>query len=178
MRPPKPFPTGSVQRLQQLLRQARSVADQRRIQAVLMRALDASPPERIAVVTGLSVNTVRVLHSRYLRDGEAFLCGRPGRGGRRHSLLSAEQEAELLKRHAGLAGEGRMVEAGAFKRDYEALTGHPVAASTIYRLLAKAGWRKVVPRPSHPKKDPAAEGAFKKSSPRRSRRNAPRTGRG
>ncbi len=71
-----------------------------------------------------------------------------------------------------------MVEAGTLKRDYEKLVGHPVAASTVYRLLAKAGWRKVVPRPSHPKKDPGAEEAFKKSTPRSSRRNARSTGRG
>ena len=178
MRPPKPFPAGSVQRLQRLLRQARTIADQRRIQAILMRALDASPPERIAVVTGLSVNTVRVLHSRYLREAEAFLTGRPGRGGRRHALLDAGQEAALLQRHVAGAGEGRMVEAGAFKRDYEALVGHPVAATTAYRLLAKAGWRKVVPRPSHPQKDPTAEAAFKNSSPGSSRRSAHGTARG
>jgi len=42
-----------------------------------------------------------------------------------------------------------------------------VAASTVYRLLERAGWRKVAPRPSHPRKDPAAEEAFKKSSRRR-----------
>lgn len=163
MRPPKPFPEDSVEQLQGLLKRAKTVADQRRIQAVLMRALDASPPERIAMVTGLSVATVRILHSQFLRQGVACLQGRPGRGGRRHALISAAQAAGLLAKHAQAAGEGRMVVAGAFKRDYEELAGHPVAASTVYRLLAKAGWRKVVPRPSHPKKDPAAEAAFKKS---------------
>ena len=170
MRPTKPFPTGTTKRLQQLLKQARSVADQRRIQAVLMRALDASPPERIAAITGLSINTVRVLHSRFLREGEAFLTGRPGRGGRRHSLLNAEQQAGLLEQHAQAAGEGHIVEAGSFKREYEKLVGHPVAATTVYRLLAKAGWRKIVPRPSHPGKKPEAEAAFKKSTRTSSRR--------
>lgn len=52
-----------------LLKQAETVADQRRIQAVLMRALDSSPPNHIAAVTGLSVATVRILHSRFLREG-------------------------------------------------------------------------------------------------------------
>ena len=178
MRPPKPFPPGSVQRLQQLLKTAATVAEQRRIQAVLIRALDASPPLRIAQVTGLSVNTVRVLHSRFLREGEAFLVDRPGRGGRRRALLDGAQEAELLQRHVQAAGSGRIVEAGTLKRDYEKLVGHPVAASTVYRLLAKADWRKVVPRPSHPKKDPGSEETFKKSSPRSSPRNARNTGRG
>jgi len=71
MRPPKDFQPGTAVRLKELLKQAGSVADQRRIQAVLMRALDASPPERIAEVTGLSVATVRVIHSRFLREGIA-----------------------------------------------------------------------------------------------------------
>ncbi len=178
MRPPKAFPAGCTPRLQQLLKAAKSVAEQRRVQAILMRALDASPPERIALVTGLSINTVRVLHSRFLREGEAFLLDRPGRGGRRRTLLSAEQEAALLQRHVQAAGDGRLIEAGVLKRDYEKQVGHSVAASSVYRLLAKAGWRKVVPRPSHPKKAPGAEEAFKKSSPRSSRRNAPGKGRG
>jgi len=153
--------------MKELLRQAGSVADQRRIQAVLMRALDASPPERIAEVTGLSVTTVRVIHSRFLREGEACLVGRPGRGGKRRSLLTRAQAEQLLARHAAAAARGELVEAGAFRRDYEALVGHKVAASTVYRLLSRAGWRKIAPRPSHPRKDPAAEASFKKSSPKR-----------
>ena len=167
MRPQKPFPRGSVEALQKLLKAARTMADHRRIQAVLMRALDASPPGRIAAVTGLSVASVRIIHSRFLREGLGFLKDRPGRGGRRRTLLSEAQVQALLAKHTADATEGHVVEAGAFKRDYDVLAGHPVAPSTVYRLLAKAGWRKIVPRPSHPKKDPASEQAFKKSSRRR-----------
>lgn len=164
MRPPKDFPTGTAQRMRVLLREAKNVAEQRRIQAVLMRASDALPPGKIAELTGLSIHTVRVLHSRFLRDGEACLVGRPGRGGRRHSLLSEAQAEELLAAHAPAAAEGGIVVANVFKRDYERIVGHKVALSSVYRLLAKAGWRKLTPRPSHPKKDPAAELAFKKTS--------------
>ena len=146
-----------------LLKEAETVADQRRIQAVLMRALGSSPPHHIAAVTGLSVATVRILHSRFLREGEACLTQRPGRGGRRRSLLSPEQAAALLTQHESAAAKGEVVEAGALRRDYEALVGHKVAASTVYRLLSEASWSKVKPRPSHPKKDPASEAAFKKS---------------
>ncbi len=71
MRPPKEFPLGAAERLKVLLKQAATVADQRRIQAVLMRALNPSPPSLIAGVTGLSVATVRILHSRFLRQGES-----------------------------------------------------------------------------------------------------------
>lgn len=167
MRPPKAFPRGSVALLQGLLSKARTVADQRRIQAVLMRALDASSPAKIAAVTGLRASSVRVLHSRFLREGAAFLTNRPGRGGRRRSLLTQAQAKALLEKHAAEASQGRIVEAGVFKRDYEALVGHRVAATTVYRFLAKAGWRKIVPRPSHPRKQPQAEADFKKNSRRR-----------
>lgn len=42
---------------------------------------------------------------------------------------------ELLKQ------AGEVIEAGAFRRDYQELVGHKVAASTVYRLLARSGWR-------------------------------------
>lgn len=167
MRPPKDFPAGTAERMKVLLRQAKDVAEQRRIQAVLMRASDALPPEKIAGLTGLSVHSVRVIHSRFLREGEVCLVGRPGRGGRRHALLSEDQATALLASHASAAAQGGIVVANIFKRDYERLVGHKVAVSSVYRLLAKAGWRKVTPRPSHPKKDPLAETAFKKTSRRK-----------
>lgn len=167
MRPPKEFPAGTAQRMHVLLKQAKDVAEQRRIQAVLMRASGALPPAKIAGLIGLSVHSVRVIHSRFLREGESCLVGRPGRGGRRHALLSEPQAAALLSAHTQDAAQGRVVVANVFKRDYERLVGHKVATASVYRLLAKAGWRKVAPRPSHPKKDPAAEMAFKKTSQRR-----------
>jgi transposase len=167
MRPPKAFPRGSAALLQGLLRKAKTVADQRRIQAVLMRALDASPPEKIAALTGLRASSVRVLHSQFMRQGPAFLLNRPGRGGRRRNLLTDAQAKALLEKHTSEALQGRIVEAGVFKRDYEALVGRPVAATTVYRFLRRAGWRKIVPRPSHPRKAPQAEAIFKKGSRKR-----------
>lgn len=167
MRPPKDFPAGTTQRMRVLLKQAKDMAEQRRIQAVLMRASDALPPAKIAELTGLSVHSVRIIHSRFLREGEASLINRPGRGGRRHALLDQAQADALVAAHAHDAAQGRVIVANVFKRDYERIVGHKVAVATVYRLLAKAGWRKVAPRPSHPKKDPLAEAAFKKTSRRK-----------
>ena len=132
MRPPKDFPANTAERMRFLLRRAKDIAEQRRIQAVLMRASDALPPTKIAELTGLSVHSVRVLHSRFLREGEACVIGRPGRGGRRRTLLTAEQTKTLLDRHAPAAAQGGIVVANVFKRDYEQLVGHKVALSSIY----------------------------------------------
>jgi hypothetical protein len=48
-------------------------------------------------------------------------------------------------------------------RSYEQAIGHPTSNSTIYNLLARHGWRKLMPRPFHPKRDIAAQEAFKKN---------------
>ena len=49
---------------------------------------------------------------------------------------------------------------------YQERTDKAVARSTVYRLLERHGWRKIVPRPRHPKADVAAQAAFKKTAPR------------
>ena len=58
----------------------------------------------------------------------------------------------LLARFAKAAGAGA----------YEKAIGHETSKSTIYNLLARHGWRKLMPRPFHPKRDIAAQDAFKK----------------
>jgi len=171
MRPRKAFPPDSVDVLRALLSQAERAEDARRIQAVLIRALDDSPPERIAVMVGLSVTTVRSLHSQFLRHGAACLVDRPGRGGSRRRHLSAETENRILAGFIERSKVGGVLHVGEIRAAIEAEVGHRVAASTIYRLMIRHGWRKVSPRPHHPKRDPAQVEPFKKSS-RKSRKKS------
>jgi transposase len=49
------------------------------------------------------------------------------------------------------------------KAAYEKELGRKVPASSVYRWLERHGWRKIVPRPSHPKADPQAQDSFKKN---------------
>jgi transposase len=46
----------------------------------------------------------------------------------------------------------------------ETQLGRPVADTTVYRLLDRHGWRKVVPRPQHPQSSPEARDPWKKTS--------------
>ena len=50
------------------------------------------------------------------------------------------------------------------KAAYETAIGRPTSNSTIYNLLARHGWRKLMPRPFHPKRDIGAQNAFKKTA--------------
>ena len=57
-----------------------------------------------------------------------------------------------------------MLTVSEIKSEYCKHVEHKVADSTIYRMLARHGWRKIMPRSKHPKKasDQAIE-AYKKN---------------
>ena len=154
----------TIARLADRLKRARSHAEYQRIQCVLIRATLGSSAAEIAQLLGWSTATVHVLHSRWANEGDAVFDVH-GRGGRRHEHLSAEQEAEVLAPFVERAKAGGMLKVAEIQQAYEQRAGVAVAASTIYRLLDRHGWRKVVPRPRHPKADVAAQAAFKKTAP-------------
>ena len=154
----------TVIRLAERLKQASSHAQYQRIQCVLIRATLGSSAAQIAQLLGWSTATVHVLHSRWAKEGDVIFDLR-GRGGRHHQHLSAEQEQELLAPFVERAQAGGMLTVAEIQQAYQEELGKVVAPSTIYRLLDRHGWRKVVPRPRHPKADVAAQAAFKKTPP-------------
>lgn len=155
----------TVRRLADRLKQADSHAQYQRIQCVLIRATLGSSAAQIAQLLGWSTATVHVMHSRWAKEGEAIFEVKR-RGGRRHQHLTPEQEQELLAPFVQRAEAGGMLGVAEIQQAYRERCGQAVARSTVYRLLERQGWRKVVPRPRHPKADVAAQGAFKKTAPR------------
>ena len=116
---------------------------------------------------------MHIIHSRWAKKGEALFDLR-GRGGRRHQHLSADAEAVLLALFAAQAQAGGLLHVSEIKHALEKQVGTTVASSTVYRMLDRHGWGKVVPRPRHPKADMQAQDAFKKTpSPGTPRGRAP-----
>jgi len=163
MRPSQPLPPGMEAKLTRLLDTVETKADYQRVLCLWLRATLQLSATEVAHVLGWRTSSVYNLHSRYLHEGVAALLS-VGRGGRHHALLSPEQERRLLASFASTAREGGVAEASLIRRAYEAEVGHPVAKSTVYRLLARQGWRKLMPRPAHPDVSREAQEKFKKSS--------------
>ncbi len=137
---------------------------QRQKWLVIYNALvDPRTADQIAIHTGMSVATVHKVISAYNRLGAATI-ETPGKGGRRKCYLSQSQEKEFLASFKAKAAKGQMVTATEIKLVYEQLVGHKVHKTTIYRLLDRHEWRKIVPRPSHEKADSQEQEAFKKTS--------------
>ena len=78
--------------------------------------------------------------------------------------MTLADEKALLARFAKAAGAGELLNIHDLKASYEKAIGHETSNSTVYNLLARHGWRKLMPRPYHPKRDLAAQDAFKKGA--------------
>jgi transposase len=128
--------------------------------------VDPRPAAEIATHVGVSVETVHQVISKYNRFGVAAV-ETVGKGGRRHESLTVEQERQFLAPFFARAETGEIATAGEIKRALEAQVGHEVDESTVYRLLNRHGWRKLVPRPVHPKANKEEQEQFKKTLRRR-----------
>src|SRR4051794_20103809 len=168
MRTPRSLPEGAAERLAALLKDAKSKAEYQRIQCVWLRAALGLRAAQIATALGWQVGSVRQVHSDYLRQGEAVLQDKPS-GGRHRQNLTVEQEKELLLPFLEQAEAGGVLVVAPVQAAYEAAVGRAVHHSVVYRALHRQGWRKIVPRPRHPKGDEEAREAFKKSYPNSSR---------
>ena len=83
-------------------------------------------------------------------------------GGRQRENMSVAQEKALLARYTHAAGAGELLNIHDLKVAYEKAIGHPTSDSTMYNLLHRHSWRKLMPRPFHPNRNRAAQNAFKK----------------
>lgn len=163
MRPPQPVGTKEIKALSQLLKQTQNRADYRRVQCMWLRAALGLPALSVARAVGWSPSRVRHVQARYFREGAASLIGK-GRGGRRRENLSVEAEQKLLGSFLEKAQAGEVLVVSEIQSSYEEAVGRRVPKSTVYRMLSRHGWRKIAPRPRHPKSNPEAAAAFKKNS--------------
>ncbi len=125
----------------------------------------------IAKHCGVSKATVHQVISTYNRLGvEAIETA--GRGGRRDEYLSVEEEKQLLAPFFARARSSEIATATKVKLAFEAQVGHEVEESTIYRLPDRQGWRKLMPRPKHPKGSTEEQERFKKTLRRRFRQQS------
>jgi hypothetical protein len=95
--------------------------------------------------------------------GKAVLKG-TGRGGRYYQNLNLEEKQTITSKVIGLVRKGGILEVSRVKAAYKQVLGRKVPKSNIYRMLARHGWRQVVPRPRYPKSDAATQAEVKKTA--------------
>ena len=118
----------------------------------------------IAKDTGVSIAKVHKLIPLYNKLGVAAV-ETPGKGGRRREYMTTKEEQNLLEKFFSRAKNGELVTNRQIKQDYEKVVGHKVHETTIYRLLGRHKWRKVMPRRKHPKANKQKQRDFEDNFP-------------
>lgn len=153
---------GQLRQLQRALGGKCHPSMRQRIQMVLLRESGMTQPA-IAAAMGVSLSTVNRAHMAYDHGGLKGLEKKPV-GGRKRENMTLAEEVAVLDYFSRAAGAGQMLNIHDLKAAYEKAIGHETSNSTIYNLLARHHWRKLMPRPFHPKRDLAAQNAFKKTA--------------
>lgn len=119
--------------------------------------------EEIAKHLAVSKSLVNKTVSEFNKQGESAI-ETIGKGGRKNSYMTIEEETNFINSYISEAQKGQIITAEEIKEDFERAIGEKVHKTTIYRLLNRHNWRKIVPMSFHPKKDKKAQEYFKKTS--------------
>lgn len=136
----------------------------RKLQVLQLR-IKGYTNSQIGEITGYSDSRVRSLIYSYIKRGISYFEQENRCHGNRRNL-SFSEESSLLSDFLNQAEKGQIITVGEIKQKYESACGHTIGSGTIYKVLARHGWRKVMPRSVHPKKASAeAVEASKKLTP-------------
>lgn len=125
--------------------------------------VDPRIAESIAIHVGVSVPTVHKTLANYNRFGPESI-EKQTKGGRRRSYMSFKEEKEFLEPFIERASKGEIATINEIKEAFYQTVGKPVHKTTIYRLLKRHGWKKLMPRPRHEKASKEQQETFKKTS--------------
>lgn len=157
-----------IEAARSLLREAKTVEQLRQAQAVLLPLALGLSLEQTAQAIGRSVSATCAMRTRFVQvqtgRRKAPRCKSELRN---RATVGLEREGQILDEVLKGATDGAVLVIPGLKSALEGRLGRPVALSTVYRMLARHGWRKLAPDTRHPQGDPAAGEAWKKNSPAR-----------
>ncbi len=123
----------------------------KRLEALQLRA-EGKNRNEVSTKTGFCKQYITDLTANYHKNGLGAIVDNHYPGN--HRNMSFEDEAAILKGFEKAAEEGKVVETSDILKAYEEKLGRSCDKDhgRIYRVLARHGWRKVMPRSRHPKK--------------------------
>lgn len=145
------------------MKEAKNPRQLQRWQIIYTALIQPRKAEEIAKCVGVSKSLVQKLIPSYNREGIQAVEIKSS-GGRYHSYMSEEEEKLFLEPFYQKAERGELTTAKEIKMVYEEQIGRKVHKTTIYDILKRHGWRKILPRGRHPKADIEAQETFKKNS--------------
>jgi transposase len=154
----------TIRRARAAAADAQSAEELRCAQAILLPALTGVTWEETAALLGVGRASIPRLQVRFRQRATPGKVSPRNWGGRRRALLTMAQEKAFLEPWVEQAKEGRMLVVSSLRAAFSQRVGRAVAATVVYRMLERHGWRKVAPDTRHPKADPKAQEDWKKNS--------------
>jgi transposase len=151
-----------LEKAKELLVSAKTAKEVRQAQAVILPLEFNMSLEQISSITGISKNWVNQLRNEFIH-ASGIVQNDKSHGGRRRENMSPADEAMFLAPFIENARAGGILVVTEIKNALEAQLGRSVALASVYNLLHRNNWRKLVPDKRHPKSDPGAQEAFKKT---------------
>jgi len=148
------------------LRNAKTADELRAAQAVVLPLELGLTIAQTAIAIGRSVGVtcnMRTRYSRIARQEAAPPVSK--RQLRNRARMPLDEESAMLDEILVNATQGGVAIVPPLQEKFVEKLGKPVALSTIYRMLARHGWRKLAPDTEHPNGDPQAREDWKKNSP-------------
>jgi transposase len=149
--------TITEQEYNEVLRLAKKNKNKRidkRLQVIILR-YEGMTYREIADKLGYAKSWVGTLCADFKRQG-AVEYARHKYGGN-HKALDYTKEKEILDSFRAKAEAGRQITAVDIKKAFDEERGKDTGRGYIYMVLARHGWRMVMPRGKHPKKATEAE---------------------
>ncbi len=148
--------------LQNWIREAKSQKDYQKRLAIWLTMVGPFHAYQVATMIGTSKQAIWLWISQYNKNGPSGL-EREGRGGRRWSFLTTEEETQLLNSFCDRAANGEITKAKQILPEIKRLFGREVSLAYAYKLLKRNNWRKLEPRPRHVKANFEKQEDFKKN---------------
>lgn len=113
----------------------------RKAQSILLPSLFRLDLVATGVAIGRSKASVCRLQAEFRADCAGVRVIKKKPGGRRRQNMSLDQEAQFLEPFFRQTRQGKPPVVADIRKAYETAIGKKVPASTVYRLLARHGWR-------------------------------------
>ena len=156
----------------ELLTTAKTAEELRQAQAILLPLELGLSLAQTALAIGRSVSATCKLRNRPRREAAGELTPKKRkRELRNRAAANLERERAILDKILTGSAQGGVIVIPALKPAFERALGKPVALSTLYRIVARHGFRKLAPDTAHPQGNPQARKDWKKNSPASGRRS-------
>ena len=154
----------TVRMARQQVEIAQTAEDVKRALCVVLPAELGITQARVAQALGVGVATVKRYQAALFLQAHERRPQHQPRGGRHNETIPVDVERTFLREWAQQASQGGVVVVSQLREALQRRAGRKIPLYTMYRMLARYGWRKVAPDTRHPKSDPAAQEAYKKNS--------------